>query len=74
MPCSIYTDPNNTVCVEEYKMENECPILDILVVKDDVIPRMKEHGWEVAETGYPQEDGYSTHFAFSRSTFRKGGN
>ena len=52
-PCSPYTSANDTVCVEPYKKEHECPIIDLMVVQDTSIPRMKASGFEVTDEGYP---------------------
>ena len=34
-PCSEFTNANDTVCMEPYKKEYECPIIDLFVIKDD---------------------------------------
>ena len=51
-PCSKFTNANDTVCMEPYKKEYECPIIDLFVIKDDTAPRLRKSGFEVTELGY----------------------
>ena len=71
VPCSIFTTANDTVCVKEYEKDFECPIIDMFVVHENLIPYLTENGFEVTEDGYVQEGGYKTHIAFSKKTTRK---
>ena len=37
VPCSIYTNYTDTVCVKEYELDFECPIIDMFVVHENLI-------------------------------------
>ena len=70
VPCSYYTTINDTICVKEYERDYECPIIDMFVVHEDLIPYLRANGFELTEEGFVQEGGYATHIAFSRVTTR----
>ena len=71
VPCSAYTAPSDTICVKPYEKEFECPIIDLFVVHQELIPHLTAHGYQVTEDGYQQDGGFKTHIAFSKSIKRK---
>ena len=45
VPCSDLTPPSETVCVESSKKDEECPILDIMFIKQDQIEQKENEGY-----------------------------
>ena len=49
VPCSLYTDATDTVCMEPNLVQTECPIIDVFVMHEDLIPYLTQNGFEVTE-------------------------
>ena len=64
--CTIYTNPTDTICIEEDKRETDCPILSLFAVHETEIDSVKQLGYTVTEKGFPQADGSLSHLAFSK--------
>jgi hypothetical protein len=70
--CSPITSADDTVCVKEYEVEFECPIIDMTVIQERSIPYYKANFFEVTEGGFALDDeaAYKTYIAFSKLTTR----
>ena len=69
--CSPITNATDTVCVNEYEREYECPIIDIFVIHENNTQFFEENGFIVTTDGYYQPEGdYMTKIAFSKERTR----
>jgi len=56
--CSPWTSRTDTVCMKESELKEKCPIIDLFVVHEAMVPYLKENGFNITTTGYPQEGGF----------------
>ena len=70
VPCSVFTNYNDTICVKEYERDYECPVIDMFIVHEAQAEELRKFQYIVTDIGYPQAGGYATHIAFSKFTFR----
>ena len=51
--CSDKTWPSETVCIEQDKLDTDCPIIDLFVINDYEAGLWIKKGFKVSELGYP---------------------
>lgn len=44
--------------MKESELKEKCPIIDLFVVHEAMVPYLKENGFNITTTGYPQEGGF----------------
>ena len=66
VPCSNYTMPSETVCVPINSDKSECPILDILVRREDAVSDLTSTGYKITENSYDFGDNQRYKIAFSK--------
>ena len=55
--CSPFTSQTDTVCMKESEL-GDCPIIDLFVVHESMTSYLRENGFSITSTGYPQEGGF----------------
>ena len=57
-PCSPYTTPTDTICIEEdADPQEECPLLEIFVWPESLLSELNQTMYEVTDNGFPSPDG-----------------
>ena len=56
VPCSEFTPATDTICIEESRKEEDCPILDLAFIRNDEALRMVSEGFLIADFGFADYD------------------